>query len=57
VPRSLESDEVPAEVEILPMDFTRIPPLPEVMSAFKAVVPEEWIDIGPLVELKDPVPV
>jgi hypothetical protein len=58
VPKSLGAAALVPLLELIrPADLTRIPPLPEVMSAFKAVVPEEWIDIGPLVELKDPVPV
>ena len=48
---------VPSFEVIRPADFTRIPPLPAVISALSAVVPEEWIAIGPFVELKAPAPV
>jgi hypothetical protein len=57
VARVLGARLVPALVVIRPTDLTKIAPLPLVMLAFSAVVPEEWMEIGPLVELKDPVPV
>ena len=58
VPNNLGLAALAPSLEVIrPADFTRIPPLPAVISALSAVVPEEWIAIGPFVELKAPVPV
>jgi hypothetical protein len=56
VANCLDTELVPALVVILPADLTRIPPTPEVMFAFSATVPEEKIDIGPLVDDRMPEP-